>query len=248
MIGADRHTDRLNGVPHDKAEDLGVALPWEDELAPLLDGLPLIVLEPGRIVGEPGERIDSIYVLQSGLLSLSSADDQGTIETGTVGHGGLVGSSIVLGATTGECQAIVLLAANAWRVPTAHFLAEYEKSSVLRSHVNRDLGWQLFQARQNALCHSVHSSEQRFCRWILGASDAIGRSELLLTQDVCARALGLQRTTVAMTAHTLQLSGVITTRRGRIKIINRPELEARACACWNSLRAYAGQNGQVAGG
>ena len=243
MVRSDSSTDRANGVPRYEAEKLGAALPWKDGLATLLDGSPLIKLEPRRIVWGPGERIDSIYVLQSGLLSLLSGDHRVAVETGTVGHGGLLGSSIVLGATTVKCQAIVLLTANAWRIPAAHFLAEYHRSSGLRSRVNRDLDWQLFQARQNALCHSVHSSEQRFCRWVLCASDAIGKSELPLTQDVCARALGLQRTTVATTAHALQLSGLITTRRGRISIKDRSGVEARACACWNSLRAYAGRAG-----
>ena len=127
MVRSDISADRLNGSPHYSGEDPGVSLPWKDGLATLLDGAPLIKLEPRRIVREPGERIDSIYVLQSGLLTLLSGDHRGAIETGTVGHGGLLGSSIVLGATTVKCQAIVLLPANAWRIPADHFLAEYDR-------------------------------------------------------------------------------------------------------------------------
>ena len=239
--------DGSAGTRHQNGEDHGEPIRWGDELATLVDGQPLIELEPRRIVREPGERIDSIYVLQSGLISFLSGDDRSVLETGTVAHGGVVGSSIVLGATTGHYQAMVLLTASAWRVPAEHFLAEYHNSFALRRYVNRHLEWELFQARQNALCHGVHSSEERFCRWLLRASDSIGSSELPLTQNICAQVLGLQRTTVAGTAHALQLLGLIQTCRGRITILDRPELEKRACACWNSLRSYPDWAGSPAG-
>jgi CRP-like cAMP-binding protein len=241
MVESNIGTSRSDGRHRYNGEAHGTAPPWRDELATLLEGRPLIVLEPGKIVREPGERIDNIYVLQSGLVALLTGDDRATVETGTVGHGGFVGSSVVLGATTGKYHAVVLVTANAWRVPAEQFVAEYHRSPVLRRHVNRHLDWQLIQARQNALCHGVHSSEERFCRWLLRASDSIGSSEVPLTQGMCAQVLGLQRTTVASVAHTLQLAGLIRTRRGRIQITDQAALETRACMCWNRLRPYAEQ-------
>lgn len=44
--------------------------------------------------------------------------------------------------------------------------------------------------------------------------------------------LGARRTTVTVIAGVLQRSGLIDYQRGRIRIINRENLEAAACDCY----------------
>jgi len=44
--------------------------------------------------------------------------------------------------------------------------------------------------------------------------------------------LGAQRTTVTMVAGELQRRGLIEYKRGSVRILNRPELEAAACDCY----------------
>jgi Mn-dependent DtxR family transcriptional regulator len=48
--------------------------------------------------------------------------------------------------------------------------------------------------------------------------------------------LGVQRTTVTLVARELQSAGLIRYRRGRIEIIDRAGLEAKACECYEVVR------------
>jgi Mn-dependent DtxR family transcriptional regulator len=48
--------------------------------------------------------------------------------------------------------------------------------------------------------------------------------------------LGVQRTTVTLLAQELQHEGLIQYSRGRITILDRPGLVARACECYHVLQ------------
>jgi hypothetical protein len=50
--------------------------------------------------------------------------------------------------------------------------------------------------------------------------------------------LGVQRTTVCLVAGHLKVAGMIKCLRGRIELINREEIEGRACECYGNLKAY----------
>jgi CRP-like cAMP-binding protein len=101
--------------------------------------------------------------------------------------------------------------------------------------VGRHLHHLLVQAQQNALCHALHSIEARLCRWLLQAADAVEGDTVDLTQEECAGSLGVQRTSVSMVAHALQVAGHIRTRRGRIVLLDRAALERNACECYRAL-------------
>ena len=58
-----------------------------------------------------------------------------------------------------------------------------------------------------------------------------GKLEVELTQEFLAEMLGTRRSTVTLTAGTLQRSGLIEYRRGRIQLMDRDKLEHVACEC-----------------
>ncbi len=71
--------------------------------------------------------------------------------------------------------------------------------------------------------------------------DRIGSDTLSLTQEFLAEMLGAQRTTVTMVAGTLQASGLIEYRRGRVRIMSHENLEDAACDCYQvTKRLYSG--------
>jgi hypothetical protein len=49
--------------------------------------------------------------------------------------------------------------------------------------------------------------------------------------------LGVQRSTVTVAAGELQRSGIIGYSRGRIHILDRPGLTAKACECYGIVNA-----------
>jgi Mn-dependent DtxR family transcriptional regulator len=60
---------------------------------------------------------------------------------------------------------------------------------------------------------------------------------LNLTQEFLAQMLGVQRSTVTVAAGELQRAGLIGYSRGKIHILDRPGLAARACECYRIVSA-----------
>jgi hypothetical protein len=57
-----------------------------------------------------------------------------------------------------------------------------------------------------------------------------------LKQDFIAQMLAVRRTTLTLIAGKLQEAGLISYRRGRIVVLNRPRLEEAACECYGTIR------------
>ena len=93
-----------------------------------------------------------------------------------------------------------------------------------------------FQAQQSAGCHAIHSVEARFCRWLLLSRDMLGSEQVPLTQEFLSHMLGVRRTSVSLSAHALQKSGLIQYVRGKITINNHKGLEECACECYAAIR------------
>ena len=71
-------------------------------------------------------------------------------------------------------------------------------------------------------------------RWLLMARDRMGIDEFPLTQEFVAMMLGASRPTVTIVASTLQKAGLITYRRGNLKILDGERLEAASCECYRT--------------
>ena len=212
------------------------ALP-EGEKAQIVEYCTPVTLTQHRIVYRPGEPLEHVYFLDSGLVSLLSvAKDGRAIETGIVGRDGLIAATVVLGRAASNVEVVVQINGQALKAPTSRFLRSYETSPTLGKLVNNHVDFLLYQAQQNAVCHALHSIEARLCRWLLQASDMVESDLLHLTQEFCSHVLGVQRTSLSMVAHALQLAGGIRTRRGKIEILDRAELERTACECYARAR------------
>jgi hypothetical protein len=70
----------------------------------------------------------------------------------------------------------------------------------------------------------------------LRTADCIDSNVILLTQGYLADMLGVRRTTVTLLAQELQSRGAIRYTRGRIHILDRGALEARACECYQAIK------------
>jgi CRP-like cAMP-binding protein len=213
-----------------------LSLPAE-EYTRIIECSAPVKLQQHTVLYEPDAPMEQIYFLDSGVVSLLAAGRDGrVIETAVVGREGLLGSTAVLGSPHTGGHAVVQLSGHGLKIPTMQFLRCYRELPTLSDQVNRQIGLQLFQAEQNALCHALHTIEARFCRWVLQARDRLDSNVLELTQEACSQTLGVQRTSISMVAHTLQLAGIIRTRRGRIEILDGTRLQTAACECYEQVK------------
>jgi hypothetical protein len=92
-------------------------------------------------------------------------------------------------------------------------------------------------AIRNGACNARHPIEQRLCRWLLLCCDVLGQDEIALPQDVFAKMLGVQRSSVSPILQKLRLLGLISLERARLRVLSRERLLARACECYAAMTA-----------
>lgn len=97
------------------------------------------------------------------------------------------------------------------------------------------------QARLAALsrsvaCNRLHSSQQRYARWVLNTHDRVGMDEFPITQDFLAHMLGVTRPTISLVGQELQTEGLIHYAQGRLTVDDRAGLEAVCCECYRATR------------
>jgi CRP-like cAMP-binding protein len=81
----------------------------------------------------------------------------------------------------------------------------------------------------------LHEVDERMARWLLMSQDRLGGDDIPLTQEFLAHMLGTRRASVTVAAGILQKAGLITYKRGAVKIENRGQLENAACECYEIL-------------
>jgi CRP-like cAMP-binding protein len=92
------------------------------------------------------------------------------------------------------------------------------------------------QMTQTAACYRHHSVEQQLCRWLLLTLDRVATPELIVTQELIASMLGVRREGITTAAGNLQRAGVISYRRGHIRVLERSALARHACECYAVVR------------
>jgi CRP-like cAMP-binding protein len=159
-----------------------------------------------------------------------------TAEIAIVGNEGILGISLVLGANTTPSRAIVQSAANAFRLEAALLKDEFERHGPAMNLLLRYTQALITQMAQTAVCNRHHSVDEQLCRWLLLSLDRLASNELSMTQELIANMLGVRREGVTEAAGKLQDAGLIRYHRGRITVLDRPGLEARACECYQVVK------------
>ncbi len=149
----------------------------------------------------------------------------------------MVGLSLYLGLDISIQTGLLQVPGEAIRVQTAAFSTAIRTDPDFNRLMGRYTAYSLRYANQTVACNVLHSLEERACRWILTTHDGIGRDDFSLTHEFLAEMLGVRRQSVSLAAGGLQRAGLFTYRRGRIRIIDRTGLEAKACECYSVLKS-----------
>lgn len=218
------HTPRQN--------HLLAALP-ADERGRLLPHLELVPMPLGNVLYESGNKLRHVYFPTTSIISLLYVmRDGASAEIAVVGNEGIIGVALFMGGETMPNRAVVQSAGHAYRLKGQLLKQEFNRSGDLQHLLLRYTQALLTQMAQTAVCNRHHSLDQQLCRWLLLSLDRLPSNELAMTQELIANMLGVRREGVTEAAGNLQKGGLITYRRGRITVLDRAGLEARACECY----------------
>lgn len=212
------------------------ALPPE-VCARLLPHLRLVNLPLGMVLYESGSLMRHIYFPTDAIVSLLYVLDNGaSAEIAVVGNDGAVGVSLFMGGETTTSRAVVQSAGYAYRLAGTRLKREFGLHGDLMYVLLRYTQSLLTQMAQTAVCNRHHSLDQQLCRWLLLSLDRLSANEIVMTHELIANMLGVRREGVTDAAGKLQKLGVIRYRRGRITVLNRPELERLCCECYSVVK------------
>jgi len=219
--------------PHASDQNhLLAALPAE-ERERLIQHLELVRMPLGDVLYESGSELYHVYFPTTAIVSLLYVMlDGASAEIAVVGNEGIIGVALFMGGETMPNRAVVQSAGHAYRLKGQLLKQEFNRSGELQHLLLRYTQALLTQMAQTAVCNRHHSLDQQLCRWLLLSLDRLPSNELVMTQELIANMLGVRREGVTEAAGNLQKAGLIAYRRGRITVLDRAGLEARACECY----------------
>lgn len=212
------------------------ALPSEEysRLAPYMEAIPLELKQYLYLRNQP---IKYVYFVNYGVASMVTVMTDGSvIEVATVGNEGMVGLPVFLGAEKipGECY--IQIPGSGLRMRVDAFKTHVTASSLLYNLLQRYTQALFNQIAQSAACNRLHSIEQRMCRWLLMTADRVETDTFTLTQEFLSQMLGVNRSSVSLSASILQKAGLINYTRGQVTILDRSGLEDITCECYQIVR------------
>ena len=195
--------------------------------------LELMPMPLGMAVYESGSAQGSVYFPVDSVVSLLYVlEDGASTEIAVTGKEGLVGISLFMGGESTPSRAVVQSAGHGYRVRGPVLKQLFESSGDVQHLLLRFTQALITQMTQTAVCNRHHAVDQQLCRWLLLMLDRLVSNEVRMTQELIANMLGVRREGVTEAAGKLQAEGLIEYRRGRIRVLDRPRLEARVCECY----------------
>jgi CRP-like cAMP-binding protein len=218
---------RNNGVLAAIGEDCDLIRPYLRE----------VTLTAGQVLCDSGDTIRHIWFLHSGAVSkLMAFEDGSEIECALIGREGAVGTASVLGLRRAVTRDVCHVEAQASRLEAPRLIQACSASPRVQEVIEQYMVRKLCTAIRNGACNACHSVEQRLSRWLLTCSDVLESDEIALSQDVFAKMLGVQRTSVNPALRALQAAGAVALARSRVAIRDRSLLRRHACECYEAMR------------
>jgi CRP-like cAMP-binding protein len=199
------------------------------ELNTLRPHLTRVRLVAKQVLIERGRPPEHVFFIDDGLASIVAETAQGEpgVQVAMIGREGMVGGSALLNDKTPACgSGIVQIPGSALRIPIAqlrHCLDDCPVLWGLSMGFVQSLTRQVMNvATRNIRCTLI----ERYVYWLLMAHERIDGDELPITQEALSILLGVRRSGVTVATTALQKAGLISTSRGRIRILHRDGLEA----------------------
>ncbi|MDQ8698419.1 Crp/Fnr family transcriptional regulator [Hyphomicrobium sp. LHD-15] len=209
----------------------------------LLPSLEPIKCEREQVLMDADSALDHVYFPDSGVISVVAVYPDGAIiEMATIGREGGTGFQAVFGAKTSSARLLVQLPGTAAKMPRSVFVNAMDTIPAFRTLMYCHVHAFLEQVMISAGCNGAHNLTQRLARWLLMMRDRADDDTMLLTQDLLAEMLGVQRPSITNAMHGLLKAGLIDSGRKRVTILDRDGLMRVSCECYSLTRTRIAQH------
>jgi CRP-like cAMP-binding protein len=214
----------------------------EEEFQMLRPELRHVELPQRAVLHEPKQKLESVYFLNSGMVSLVFRAKGGeSVEVGVLGSEGFTPIPVAAGLRSTPHQAIMQIGGDGFQVSVSALERALASAPRLQAALNRYAALHGMQVAQTAGCNRLHGLEQRLSRWLLLTQDRVGSGLLRITHDFLATMLGTDRPSVSLAARSLQNRKIIEYTHGAVKVLNRKKLEGAACECYSTIQQFNGE-------
>jgi len=203
----------------------------------IADALEPIEVKAGNILCWAAQDLHYAYFPAGAVLSvLTVLQDGSAIETAKIGREGVFGLFEPMYTHTSFNQCMVLLGGTVYRLPFRVLHSLFENDTQVRLLLIHYAEALTLEFQQAAACFAMHSVPERICRWLLTMDDRAEYQAFAVTHDFLAHTLGVNRKSVTLAAQAMQKDGLLSYRRGRVRILDRPRLEQLCCECYQATR------------
>ena len=213
-----------------------LALP-SSNLKRLMPQLEHIRCQRAEILMDADSSLDHVYFPDSGVVSIVTVYTDGSIiEMATIGREGCTGPQAALGAKRSSVRLLVQIPGSAAKMSRAAFTRAMESMPSFRSLMFAYVEAFLEQILVSVACNGAHSLKHRLARWLLMMRDRSDDDTLLITQNLLAEMLGVQRPTITNAVRELERAGLIDRGRRQVTILDRQGLMGASCECYRLVR------------
>lgn len=211
-------------------------LPDEDYLS-LMPHLERVPNPLHAVLYERGKRMQYAYFPLTGQHSiLAGMKDGTTVEIGTVGFEGFTSVDLLTGGEIASETTVCEVPGDSLRMRADTFKLLLSTNQALSRITLRYMQAYLSQVSQSVACNALHSIDQRFARWVLMCHNRAHGKPFHLTQEYLASMLGVQRSSVSLTAKQYQDAGMIRYNRGQLTVLDYEGLEKATCECYHTVK------------
>jgi|SRR5665213_2471366 CRP-like cAMP-binding protein len=195
-----------------------------------------ITLEFETVLCDAGRVLRHAYFPEGSVLSLLTVLENGSaIETANIGREGAYGLAAIYSPVSFN-RCIVQLEGPIVRCPIEPLRHEFNQSEVVRNIFVNYSETLLSQVQQTVACNALHTTQERMCRWLLMMHDRAEGEYLTYTHEFLSHILGANRKSITLAAQSMQDAGLISYRRGKMQVLDRPGLEKASCECYEIVR------------
>ena len=211
-----------------------------DVYALVLRDLRMTAVGVGETLHDSGVKIDHVYFPNNGVYSVTNEMRDGSlVEVATVGFEGMLGANVLLGDAAAAGRTFLQVPDGPLaKLAVGRFGKLIAEPGPFRTAVGRYVQASMLQIMQCTACNALHDIKQRCARWLLQTHDRVGADEFPLKHEFLAIMLGTTRPHVTKVLGALQRDGAISTRYGKINVIDRKKLEKISCECYEVITRH----------